>query len=146
MHTRSLLLSSALACWAMLACPGGQSGDEGGDRSVAGDGNASPAVTPPYCRYVENNGPDLRARSYSCVTSDPLYTSGEVRWQFGTPTPPGPYDCTCADGERLQVAEASNCGAALLDACHVDLDGPRPCSSEEVGTCWPLRDQPGQWR
>ncbi|MEO8184143.1 MAG: hypothetical protein ABI895_35435 [Deltaproteobacteria bacterium] len=90
MSSRSLLLPSALACWAtlaMLACPGGQSGDEGNNRSAASDGNGSSTLLP-FCSYSDDNGPDVRRRRHVCVSRDPGYTSGMLRWPAGH-TPPG---------------------------------------------------------
>src|SRR5690348_13474954 len=98
MRTHGFGLTAALCCTliALSACPareGGQSGDEGSDRTQSPSGVAGDGDPPPYCNRSVYEPEGLR-QAGSCVTTDERYLAGELRWTSG-PTPSGPYECSC---------------------------------------------------
>jgi hypothetical protein len=106
-------------------------------------------VEPPSCSRIERYGPDEAARVYTC--SSP---SSAVGGQFGESTPPGDYECYCADiPDRVLANDAANCESAMEQACDVDADGPLPCSFNDASSppgsssiCWPVMSAPELWR
>ena len=128
---------------------GGQSGDEGTFHRAPG-GHASPATPTPFCGHDVSYGPTERVVSYVCSSKDERYYSGEQVWSVGDPTPAGAYECRCPYEARdiVEVSDAGSCEDALIVACGVDLDAPKPCFMPGTadGACWPERDTPGTWR
>ncbi len=163
MQRRSKVMCLALGCAGLmlaLGCPdrqvamGGQSGDEGTnadgppvDMGMDDDGPSPPVggeIELPRCSRNEAYGPEGPSRYYVCFSDDARYTEGEVRWNYGDPTPPGAYRCDC-NQEQGSVTDADDCEAALESACAVDLDAPLWCGLP-YGACWPLENDPGGWR
>lgn len=135
----------ALLCWfALVSCgetdkKGGQSGDEGGNRTheISRSGGDTPV---PNCRRLESDGPDGPRRDFVCRHDQP-----DVSWNPNKPTPAGTYRCEC-DGTSIDVLDATGCDNALAEGCQLDLKAPLPCTAREVDArCWPAPGQPDQW-
>lgn len=129
---------------------GGQSGDEGPLHFQGPGGLATPPETPTtaLCSHGVSYANE-RVISYVCTSKDERYLSGELAWSVGDPTPAGAYECRCPYEARevSEVPDADSCEDALIVACGVDLDGPKPCSVPDTleGACWPERGAPGTW-
>jgi hypothetical protein len=156
MRTHGFGLTAALCCalMALSACPameGGQTGDEGSDRTQSSSGTVDGDVFP-YC-HRNVYGPEGQRQAGTCRTTDERYLAGELRWTPEQPTPAGPYECSCDDvradtEERVEISDALDCDDAMTRSCGPDTT-PQSCGINNAGSsaqCWAIPDSVGSWQ